>query len=601
VTNLSPFGGERADIAADEARLLQSFTVLARERMVSTLARLGIARPTQNLSARWGAETALRMADIAISELSRENLSGYGAVDDASASELTALVVDVRETLARAKQLFHEHDAGGLSGVLATLPGVVGDVLRAIDEISRSHALAEIRPLLAAAAERAVATTFDVGVFGRVSAGKSSFINSLVGDAVLPVGITPVTAVPVRLTRGPRRGLVHFLDGKSVTIDLGDIAKYATEQQNPDNRLNVHSIEASVPSVPEGLRLLDTPGVGSLRSGGSALAFKWLPRCDLGLVLVAAASAVGRDELALVTGLRHAGITCIILLSKSDLLSDTDSEKASEYLRREVSRASASDGSIEVRAISTVAGADAGLSEFRQAVLAPLARDHARVMEHAQFERLRRLIDATAAAMSGGLAPQRDAALHIQRARARAMDRLREEVTRIEASTPAILEGAAEALATAWQAGEDGQQAVRQAVIRHAGNALGMVDDLLASVRQAADGEAWKTRRIPPLFDPEFLDALPPLPPPRLARRRLGQALAKRRLTPLAHPLAEAVQRYASRLFAWATGALEELGEAAWESSGLDAHSVLPPELKRLRAMVDDLSSARQDASPTAR
>lgn len=558
--------------------------------MAAALDRLGIAPPTRNQSARWGAETALRMADIAISELNTETLRGYGAVDDSTAYDVTGLAVDLRETIARARQLLHEHDAGGLASVLAAVPGAVGDVLRGVDAISRERGLAEIRPLLAAAAERATAKTFDVGVFGRMSAGKSSLINALVGDAVLPIGVTPVTAVPIRLTRGPRHALVHFLDGKSLTIDLGDIATYATEQQNPDNRLNVLSIEASAPSVPEGLRLLDTPGVGSLRTGGGALAFKWLPRCDLGLVLVAASSGVGRDELALVTGLRQAGIACFVLLSKADLLSDSDRVQAQAYLSQEFSRAIRSHAPIQLRAISTLAGADASLTEFRQTVLAPLAHDHAQASERALVQRLYRLIDATAAAMRGPLPDGREAALRLQRARAQAMDRLREETVRIEVSAPAVLEAAAEALARAWQNGDDAQHSVRQGLIIRAGDALGAVDALLDSVRRVAGAETRGVRRIPPLFDPDFLEALRELPPPRVPHARLRLALARRKLAPLAPLLADALQRYASRLFTWAAGALEELSETAWVAGEAASESALPPELQQLRDLVDDLS-----------
>lgn len=71
--------------------------------------------------------------------------------------------------------------------------------------------------------------------------------------------------------------------------------------------------------VPAGLRFLDTPGIGSLSQSGPAQAFAWLPRCDLGVVLVAAGNPVGTDDLALLTGLTRAGITARVLLSKSDV------------------------------------------------------------------------------------------------------------------------------------------------------------------------------------------------------------------------------------------------------------------------------------------
>jgi len=44
----------------------------------------------------------------------------------------------------------------------------------------------------------------DVAVLGQFKSGKSSFINSLMGRAILPVGVIPVTTVITRLQYGQR-------------------------------------------------------------------------------------------------------------------------------------------------------------------------------------------------------------------------------------------------------------------------------------------------------------------------------------------------------------------------------------------------------------
>ena len=589
--DLSPFAKEQPDIASDEARLLQSFLSLIRARMLAALDSVGVPQPAPRLSARWSAETSLNFAEISLSELDGEHLKGYGPVDETVAGELAALAADVRGILRRARHVLHERDPGGLAETIGAISGPVGEVLREIERLSRDRALAEVRPLLAAAAERAVGGTFDVGVFGRVSAGKSSLINALVGENVLPVGTTPVTAVPTRLTRGDSGAVVEFVDGEQRTITLGDIADYATEARNPENRAGVRAIEVTVPTVPEGLRLLDTPGVGSLGTSGPALAFKWLPRCDLGLVLIAAGGAVGRDDLALVAGLHQAGIRCVVLLSKADLVAAHEIEPAMNYVRREVASALGPDAVTEVHAISTAPNAETRLVAFRRDVLAPLARDHARAARHALVERLRRLIRVTAVASTGRQrASVDDRVLRLQRARADAMDRLRREVDRIDDARMRVLDAAADAASAAWQRGDDARAAVRSTIVRAAVDALGTATGAIDAVRELAGATGTETRRMPPLFDPEFLDALPPLPPPPVAKRLVGRAMAARRLEPIGKPLGDALQRYASRLYAWGTGALEELGAASWDASDPEATRQLPPELERLDRMLDGVS-----------
>jgi GTP-binding protein EngB required for normal cell division len=587
--DLSPFAKEQPDIARDEARLLQSFLELVRSRMLAALDRLGIPRPEHKLSARWSAETALNFAETSLTDLDGEHLKGYGSVDETVATELAALAADVRGVLRRARHVFHERDPGGLAETLGTVTGPVGEVLREIDRLSRERALAEVRPLLVAATERAIGGTFDVGVFGRVSAGKSSLINALVGESVLPVGATPVTAVPTRLTQGARAAVVHFIDGDHRPIAVDDIAEYATEARNPENRAGVRAIEVTVPTVPQGLRLLDTPGVGSLGTSGPALAFKWLPRCDLGLVLIAAGGAIGRDDLALVAGLHQAGIRCVVLLSKADLVPADQIEPAVAYVQREVAGALGADVATEVHPISTAPHALAWLAEFRGDVLAPLARDHAHAAQRALVERLRRLIRVTAAAMSGRQgAGAGDGVVRLQRARAGAMDRLRREVDRIDDARAVILEAAATAVSAAWQQGEDAGGAARSAIVRAAVDALGAATGAIDAVRELAGATGMETRRLPPLFDPEFLDEMPPLPPPPVARRLIGHAMAARRLEPIGKPLGEALQRYASRLYAWGTGVLEELGSASWDAADPGSVRALPPDLERLDRLLDD-------------
>lgn len=559
----SPFSKERADIAPDEARLLRAFASQARARMLAALDRLRIPRPEPTNSARWSATTSLTFADIALSEITESALLGYGALDPAAGAEVLALVADLRKLMARGKALLHEHDPGGLADKLAGVPGLTGDVLRVVDRLSLEHGLAEVRPLIAAAAERAPATTFDVGVFGRVSAGKSSLINALVGMPVLPVGVTPVTAVPIRIARGEPGASIIDVDKQSHRIPLARIPDYATETGNPQNTKGVRAIDVLVPSMPEGLRLLDTPGVGSLGASGPAQAFAWLPRCDLGLVLVAAGSAVSTDDLALTAGLRRAGIVCHMLLSKADLLRDDEVARVIAYSDREIAQVLGPDHGIDVRPVSTVRGHEASLTSLRADVLAPLAADHSRMAADALNARLHRLIAATDTALAGRSA-QATVRVDAHAMRAAAEQVIRREVDRVTDSAADVLAAATDALLAAWTMDADGRAAVRASVLTAGVAALAAVREAielaLPNDARAVDADG---RRLPPIFDPAFLEDLPPLPAPVIARGLIGRHLASGRLERLAAPLGQALSRYAGRLYAWGTAQLDELAEPA--------------------------------------
>ena len=98
----SRFGRVRKDVPPDRARLLRAHISRARSRLLSGLDRLGIARPEPKGSARWAIETSLRSARISLSELRRDGLRGYGAVDRKAAAELEALAIELEDLLAEA-------------------------------------------------------------------------------------------------------------------------------------------------------------------------------------------------------------------------------------------------------------------------------------------------------------------------------------------------------------------------------------------------------------------------------------------------------------------------------------------------------------------
>lgn len=616
--NVSPFAREKRDITPDEARFLASFVQQMRVRMIAALDRLGLERPKHYLSARYSADVTLRFAEIALADLSPQSLRGYGAVDPEAAAEVGALAMDLRDLIERGRALFHEQDAGALDQRLAALPGHFGDALRAIERFSAEHALAGVRPAIVDAAERVVAQTFDVGVFGRVSSGKSSLINALLGTDVLPVGATPVTAVPLRLHHGALGAVVTFESGAERSIAVEEVAEFGTEERNPGNRAAVRSIEIAVPTVPPGLRFLDTPGIGSLSASAPAQAFAWLPRCDLGLVLIAAGTPVGTDDLALVSGFANAGITCDILVSKADLLSAEDVARTVSYVQRQVAAVLGEERVMPVHFVSTVPDGSAILAAFRATALEPLMASHAVALQTALRARLHRLVALTRAALAessvdaphdGPSGSVNDAS----RASSSAMlqYRIRREHARrtIRAMTEAladsaeqVLDAAAGAVAGLWvgdRAGPDATEAARAAIIREAGAAVSAVRKAVADARIPGSGPEGEsealastdaaTRRLPPVFDAEFLDRLPDLSPPRLvsAPRR---KLAGRRLEPIRAALAADLGRYANRLYAWGEQALNEIPEpiAGNVANTRGVSNEEADELIRIDQMIDE-------------
>jgi Fe2+ transport system protein B len=125
----------------------------------------------------------------------------------------------------------------------------------------------------------------------------------------------------------------------------------------------VTGITVEIPSqrLREGVVLVDTPGIGSLATSGSAETFAYLPRCDLSVVLIDAGSTLNQEDLHLLRDLYEAGIPAQVLLSKTDLLTEEDRQRVLQYIREQLRQELGLD--MAVHPVSVV-GKDAALLEI---------------------------------------------------------------------------------------------------------------------------------------------------------------------------------------------------------------------------------------------
>jgi len=145
-------------------------------------------------------------------------------------------------------------------------------LLGEIERVITAHGLVELRAALSMLLNRMESAAFEVGVFGRVSSGKSSLLNYILQTDVLPVGVTPVTAIPTRISHGPvAEAGIEFAEAQPRIISLSELPEFATEQKNPGNKKHVARIFVKLPSdrLAEGVTFVDTPGLGSLAVTGA--------------------------------------------------------------------------------------------------------------------------------------------------------------------------------------------------------------------------------------------------------------------------------------------------------------------------------------------
>jgi len=216
----------------------------------------------------------------------------------------------------------------------------VNGILDRVADLANRFQLANLRPQIAACQRQLGAPErIDVAVFGRFKAGKSSFLNHLAGRAVLPIGVLPLTAIVTRLRHGPvERAVVRFLDGTVKSIPLDDIGLYVGENENPRNAKQVASVEVELPALQSfaPLEFVDTPGLGSAFTHNTEATLHWLPNVGAALVAVSADAPLSERDLALLEELRRHTPRIALLLTKADLLTESQRAEVRDFLRRQL-------------------------------------------------------------------------------------------------------------------------------------------------------------------------------------------------------------------------------------------------------------------------
>ena len=271
----------------------------------------------------------------------------------------------------------------------------------------------------------------DVAVLGQFKAGKSSFLNSLIGRDVLPVNVLPATAVITRIGHGPaERTLVRYLAGRHEEIPLEDLPEFVTEQRNPGNEKEVSIVDVELPALEEfrGMRFVDTPGLGSVFAHNTKVSMEWLPRVGGALVAVSVGRPLSEQDLNLLLEVfRHTPETAI-LLTKADLVSGSQLDSVVEFTRQQIVRHTGKDVAILPFSIRP------GFEPLRGEV-----RDHIfRRIVHRREETFEEIVNHKIRFLIGGCRQYLALANHAAEASGKAREELREVLTREDRDLGAV-------------------------------------------------------------------------------------------------------------------------------------------------------------------
>ncbi len=162
-----------------------------------------------------------------------------------------------------------------------------------------------------------------IAVIGQFSSGKSTFLNALLGQDILPSGLTPVTAKAVRLKFAKIPLLsVKFINGSESLLASSDLAEL--------NKLGeqVSGMTLYAPSkILKEINFIDTPGLNSLRDADTKETKNTLKKVSGAIWLSLANNAAKASELESIKEILKANdLKAICLINQKDKLSEEELE-----------------------------------------------------------------------------------------------------------------------------------------------------------------------------------------------------------------------------------------------------------------------------------
>jgi signal recognition particle receptor subunit beta len=194
----------------------------------------------------------------------------------------------------------------------------------------------------------------DVAVLGQFKAGKSSFLNSFIGREILPTGVIPLTSVITRISYGEKeKAIATFLDVHSEEVAITAIDEYVSEAKNPENRKKVLWVDIELPELKqyEGLRFVDTPGLGSIFKHNSEVTEKWTPEIGIAIVVISADRPLSENEILLIKEAEKYSPDIVIMLTKADLFSNLEINEIRDFINSSIKKVF--DNTIPVYLFST--------------------------------------------------------------------------------------------------------------------------------------------------------------------------------------------------------------------------------------------------------
>lgn len=176
---------------------------------------------------------------------------------------------------------------------------------------------------------------FYLAVVGEFKRGKSTMINSLIGQDILPSDILPTTATINILEYSEEEyAEVIYSDGRKEQLELTkeNLDKFTAQEGVEPEEIDYIRVGLNSDILRNGIVIIDTPGVNDISQSRVEVTKNILPNCDAAIFLLDAAAPLTRTEAHFLETkiLTYKLESLLFIISKSDRLDEDELEESLE-------------------------------------------------------------------------------------------------------------------------------------------------------------------------------------------------------------------------------------------------------------------------------
>ena len=177
---------------------------------------------------------------------------------------------------------------------------------------------------------------FSIVIVGEFSVGKSTFLNALMGEKILPSYSDETTATVTCLRHknkadNQQKGCVYYADGTSEDIDSIEtdvISKYVSTRSDIPVAATVNHLDLFLdsPFLDGNITLVDTPGLNGTADGHREITEAQIMKSNVCLFMFSADRPGGQSEFEFLSQIRTKADKIIFVLNKIDQIKNNENE-----------------------------------------------------------------------------------------------------------------------------------------------------------------------------------------------------------------------------------------------------------------------------------